>query len=211
MNTCRIVVFAKAPLAGFAKTRLIPALGAEGAADLARSLLDHAIRQALDAAVGSVELCMTPADEAAWKDVTLPVSMMRSAQGDGDLGQRMARASERVIAAGESIILTGTDCPALDARCLRRIAQGLGETNTVMVPAVDGGYVALGLNRFHPALFSGIAWSTQTVAFQTRCRIARLGWSGRQLPALHDIDRAIDLQWLPAGLIPADMQLKKCM
>jgi rSAM/selenodomain-associated transferase 1 len=211
VNNCRIVIFAKAPVAGFAKTRLIPALGAEGAASLAHRLLDHAIRQALDAAVGSVELCMTPADEAAWKDVTLPVSVMRSAQGDGDLGPRMARASERVIADGESIILTGTDCPALDAQCLRQIARGLGEADTVMVPAADGGYVALGLNRFHPTLFTGIAWSTRAVAFQTRRRIAGLGWSIRQLPALHDIDLASDLRWLPGGLIPADMQLKKCM
>jgi rSAM/selenodomain-associated transferase 1 len=211
MNNCRIVIFAKAPLAGFAKTRLIPALGAAGAAVLARKLLDHAIRQALDATVGSVELCMTPADDTAWKDVTIPVSVMRSAQGDGGLGQRMARASERVIAAGESIILTGSDCPSLDAQCLRRIAQELGETDTVMVPAADGGYVALGLNRFHPALFTGINWSTQAVAFQTRRRIAGLGWSGRQLPVLHDIDQANDLHWLPAHLVPPRIQMKKCM
>ncbi len=203
MKRCRIVIFAKAPLAGFAKTRLISALGAEGAADLAHKLLDLAIRQALDAAVGSVELCMTPADSDAWKDVAIPAGVTCSAQGEGDLGERLARASERVISAGDCLILTGTDCPALDAQCLRQMAQDLDAADAVMVPTADGGYAALALKEFHPSLFSAIAWSTDTVALQTRRRIAALGWSLRELPMLHDIDQPNDLHWLPADLAQA--------
>ena len=200
MKRCRIVIFAKAPLAGFAKTRLISVLGAEGAAALAHKLLDLAIRQAIDAAVGSVELCMTPADSDAWKEVTIPTGIICSVQGEGDLGERLARASERVIAAGDSLILTGTDCPALDAQCLRQMTQDLDEADAVMVPTADGGYAALALKQFHPSLFSEIAWSTDAVALQTRRRIAGLGWSLRQLPMLHDIDQPNDLQWLPTDL-----------
>ena len=203
MKRCRIVIFAKAPLAGFAKTRLISALGAEGAAVLAHKLLDLAIRQALDAAVGSVELCMTPADSDAWKEVAIPAGVTCSAQGEGDLGERLARASERAISAGEFLILTGTDCPALDAQCLRQMAQDLDAADAVMVPTADGGYAALALKRFHPSLFSAIAWSTDSVALQTRRKIAALGWSVKQLPMLHDIDQPKDLQWLPADLAPA--------
>lgn len=203
MKRCHIVIFAKAPLAGFAKTRLISALGAEGAAVLAHKLLDLAIRQALDAAVGSVELCMTPADRDAWKAVVVPAGVTCSAQGEGDLGERLARASERVLSAGDYLILTGTDCPALDAQCLRQTARHLDAYDTVMAPTADGGYAALALKQFHPSLFSAIAWSTDTVALQTRRRIAALGWSLRQLPMLHDIDQPEDLHWLPADLAPA--------
>ena len=197
MKPLRIVIFAKAPLAGMCKTRLIPALGADGAAMLARQLLDHALAQAMSAGIGTVELCMTPDNDEFWQSVALPASIVRSAQGDGDLGQRLARASQGVIERGEAVLLIGTDCPALDAACLRHIASALMEVDAVMVPAADGGYAALGLNHFHQAVFSNIAWSTDSVAFETLCRFGGLGWSVQQLPMLHDVDEPIDLQWLP--------------
>lgn len=201
MKNCRIVIFAKAPLAGYAKTRLISALGAEGAALLARNLLDHAIGQALDAAVGSVELCMTPDGGRAWRGVSIPTGVICVAQGDGDLGERLARSSERVISRGEeSVILIGTDCPALNAHYLRQIARNLNYVDSVMAPTADGGYAALGLNRFNPTLFSAIGWSTDAVANETRFRIRQLGWTLTELPMLHDIDHPDDLQWLPANM-----------
>ncbi len=198
MKQLRVVIFAKAPKAGLAKTRLIPTLGELGAAALARRLLDNKITQAILANVGAVELCMTPFDDIAWQDVMVPTSITLSDQGDGDLGERMARACKRVIDGDEGVLLIGTDCPALDATCLRQIAQKLNVADAVIVPAADGGYTALGLNRFHPLLFSDIAWSTGSVAFDTLCRLAQLGWSVRQLPMLHDIDEPADLRWLPA-------------
>ncbi|WP_413894511.1 DUF2064 domain-containing protein, partial [Candidatus Skiveiella danica] len=96
-NAPRVVVFAKAPLPGRAKTRLIPALGAEGAARLARRMLGHALAQAMAARVGAVELCMSPGPEdAAWHGVELLDRVQCTDQGDGDLGARMARAVHRV-------------------------------------------------------------------------------------------------------------------
>lgn len=198
MNT-RIVIFAKAPQPGLAKTRLIPALGAEGAAALARQLLQYTLAQAIAAEIGTVELCMSPFDESAWQDVPIPASVVRTDQGEGDLGERMARASERVIAAGDVAMLIGTDCPALDAMLLRQIAQHLAVADTVLLPTADGGYAALALQRFDASLFSGIAWSTDSVARETLCRIGQLGWSVHQLPIQHDIDEPADLRWLPAG------------
>ncbi|MBI3285627.1 MAG: TIGR04282 family arsenosugar biosynthesis glycosyltransferase [Burkholderiales bacterium] len=202
MKAVRIVIIAKAPLAGFAKTRLIPALGSQGAAALARRLLAHTLSCALDARLGQVELCVTPsALDTVWQ--TLPVSEdMRAAlhwseQGEGDLGVRLVRAAQRTIEGGESVLLIGTDCPALGATELQQAALALQSADATLFPTADGGYALLGLKRFHPSLFEGIAWSTDSVAFETLCRIARLGWSVQSHPMLHDIDEPADLKWLP--------------
>jgi rSAM/selenodomain-associated transferase 1 len=197
MKPIHVVIFAKAPRPGHVKTRLIPALGVQGATRLARYLLDHALAQAMHADVGTVELCATPADEGAWHDIRIPITVRRREQGEGDLGERLTRASERVIASGNAVLLMGTDCPALDAAYLRRFAQTLASADVVMAPAADGGYVALGLNRYHPRIFADIPWSTSAVASETLRRIGELGWSVSQFPTLHDIDEPADLNWLP--------------
>ena len=94
MKPVRIVIFAKAPLPEFAKTRLIPALGAQGAAHLARRLLIHTLSEALAAKVGPVELCVTsPATDAVWQTLTIPDAMQWADQGEDDLGARLARAA----------------------------------------------------------------------------------------------------------------------
>jgi rSAM/selenodomain-associated transferase 1 len=198
VNGVRIVVFAKAPVPGLAKTRLIPALGAQGAADLAQRMLDHTIAQALAAEVGPVELCVTPSPEdAAWRAQVRPAPVTWSDQGDGDLGERMARVVQRVTGAGESLLLIGTDCQALDAALLRRAADSLPRFDATLVPTADGGYVLLGLNRFHASLFKGVEWSTDSVAAETRQRMTRLGWKVQIVPEVHDIDEPADLRWLP--------------
>ena len=103
--------------------------------------------------------------------------------------------------AGFSIVPTTTfaDCPALDAACLRTAAEALDEVDAVIVPSFDGGYVLLGLRRFDPSLFEGIAWSTSTVAAATRVRLDALAWSYQVLPALQDIDVPADLVHLPSA------------
>ncbi len=172
----RIVIFAKAPAAGLAKTRLIPALGAQGAARLAAALLSHAVEQALVSGVGPVELCVTPAPhDPLWSGLAPQATLNWSAQGDGDLGARMARAAQRALSAGEPVLLMGTDCPELTAGRIREAAASLIAADATLVPAFDGGYVLLGLNRFDASLFAGIAWSTATVAQVTRARVEQLG------------------------------------
>lgn len=203
MTPVHIAILAKAPRAGFAKTRLIPALGADGAARLARRLLDHALAQAHAARIGPVALCVTPASDAMWRQMQLPAGTQLSDQGDGDLGDRLARVCECVARAGGPVLLMGTDCPALDAERLGAIAAQLATHDAVMVPATDGGYTALALQRFDASLFLNIAWSTASVGATTLLRLQALGWRVAVLPALSDIDEPSDLGALPPGWMEA--------
>lgn len=194
----RIVIFAKAPQPGFAKTRLIPVLGAQGAADLARWMLVQTVRKALAAGLGPVELCVTPsAADPVWQTLALPEAVQWSDQGEGDLGEKMARAAQRVLESGASVLLIGTDCPQLNVDHLRQAAGALGQADAALLPTFDGGYALLGLNRFHRSLFAAIGWSTAAVASETLDRFGQLGWAVHRQPMLHDIDEPADLQWLP--------------
>lgn len=198
MKPTRILIFAKAPVRGFAKTRLIPALGAQGAADLARRLLLHCVDQAVKAHVGTVELCVTPdPDQECWQALALPDVVVWSSQGQGDLGERMARATARTINRGESAILIGTDCPALSALNLLHASQLLQRKDVVMTPTFDGGYALLGLNHYDDSVFHQMQWSVDTVAQETIRRIATLGWTLHQQATSHDIDIPDDLQHVP--------------
>lgn len=198
MTTTRIIVIAKAPVPGFAKTRLIPALGETGAARLAARMLQHTLATALAAGIGPVELCAAPApNDPAWRDVAVPGDVVCSAQGAGDLGARMARAAQRGCALGERVLLIGTDCPALSAAHLQRAAATLDAHNAALLPTFDGGYALLGLRQVHPSLFENMPWSTAAVASETVRRASRMGWTVKQLAHLHDIDEPDDLQWLP--------------
>lgn len=202
-----LTVLAKAPVPGQAKTRLIPALGPEGAAALAERLLDHALGQALAAGFDTVELCVTPdADHPAVQRQAARPGLRLSLQGGGDLGARMARALDRALAGGAAgALLIGTDAPALDAARLRAAAQALAQADAVAVPAHDGGYALIGLRRPAPALFEGMAWSTAGVMAATRARAAAAGLRLAELAPLHDIDEPADLVHLPPGWRPAGL------
>lgn len=198
MKSSRIIIFAKAPLPGFAKTRLIPALGAEGAADLAKKMLFNTLCEVLAAETGMVELCVTPEiSQAAWQGIQFPAGIEISDQGDGDLGARLARAAKRGLAHDESVLLIGTDCVEMNASLLRSAAAVLKYKDVVIHPATDGGYVLLGLGRFHPLIFEDMAWSTDTVAPETIGRIGQLGWSLEVGATLRDIDEPDDLKCIP--------------
>ena len=195
-----VIIFAKAPVAGLAKTRLAPALGADGAARLARRLLHHTVQQALAAGLGPVDLCVTPDPlHADFQQLAALPGLSLSEQGDGDLGARMARALERWLAIAPAALLIGTDAPLLDAAYLQRAAQAMPSHDAVFGPAADGGYVLVGLRRPAPALFDGMRWSHPAVMADTRDRIARTGLRHTELATLHDIDEPADLRHLPAG------------
>jgi uncharacterized protein len=198
MTATRIVIFAKAPVAGQAKTRLIPALGAEQAARLARRMLLGTLQQAQAAGVGPVELCVTPGpSDPAWASLPPVQGIAWSAQTEGDLGARMADAAERALAGGEHVLLIGTDCPELDAARLQHAATLLEHSDAVLYPTFDGGYVLLGLGRFDPRPFERIPWSTAEVAARTIECFQTLGWRLSVGGAVHDIDEPADLRWLP--------------
>lgn len=191
---CAVIVMAKAPLAGLAKTRLIPALGAEGAAALARRMLRHTVAEALAADVGPVTLCAAPdLSHPVFGELAQDPRLALAEQGEGDLGARMLRAFQRALATHESALLIGTDAPDLDANCLRAAREALARHDAVIIPAHDGGYALIGLHRAEPRLFEDLPWSTPQVLALTRERLSEAGLRGAELAPLHDIDEPADL------------------
>ena len=207
-HAVRIAVFAKAPVPGEVKTRLIPALGAEGAARLHRELVRHALAAATGAAEGmstaaraasvepaSVELwCAPDAGHAFFTDCASEFRVSVHGQGPGDLGERMARC---FACADGATLLIGSDIPAMDAGCLDAAAAALSGADAVFVPAEDGGYVLVGLRcglgAARHAVFRDIEWGSAGVMQQTRERLRASGLAWRELPPLWDLDRPADL------------------
>jgi rSAM/selenodomain-associated transferase 1 len=193
-----LAILAKAPVAGSVKTRLIPALGADGAAALHARLIERTVETACAAAIGPVTLWVTPAP--AHPCFTALASRFRiplAAQPDGDLGARMLAACQ--AAAGPALVI-GSDCPALTPSHLRQAADALRDSHdVVIVPAEDGGYVLIGSRRPQPELFTGMTWSTDEVMAQTRRRLGQGGLTWRELPPLWDVDRPEDLARLRAA------------
>ena len=195
MTVTRIVIFAKAPVPGKVKTRLIPALGEAGAARLAHRMLLATVAESIAAGLAVPELCATPhPQDVDWEGLLPTACVCLTDQGPGNLGERLASAAERVIEAGERIIFIGTDCPAISAERLREAAVRLESFDAVIHPTEDGGYALLGLNHFDASLFSEIAWSTETVARDTMARIEALGWPLFVGDTLRDVDEPADLE-----------------
>jgi rSAM/selenodomain-associated transferase 1 len=183
-----IIVFAKAPVPGKAKTRLVPALGEWGAARLHERLTRHAVRTALVAGCGRVEIHGTRR-HSFFDSLGLSFRVQRGR----DLGERMHHALGR----NPGAILIGTDCPALTAADLRRAARLLcGGYEAVLAPAEDGGYALIALRRVAPEIFRNIAWGTSSVYEETVKRLAGYRW--RALRTVWDVDRPEDLPRLRA-------------
>jgi rSAM/selenodomain-associated transferase 1 len=201
-----IAVLAKAPLPGFAKTRLIPLIGAERAAGLQMRLIMRAVETACAADIGPVTVWATPDtshDIFATLHANLAVALKR--QPDGELGERMLAA---MIDAGGPALVIGTDCPALTAAHLRKAAEALHSgADMVVGPAEDGGYVLIGAREPQPGLFDAMIWSTADVLAETRRRMEQHGLASVELTTLWDVDRPEDLERLRVSgfgdLIPA--------
>jgi len=187
-----IAILAKAPAPGLVMTRLIPVLGADGAAALQARLIERAVVTASSAALGQVMLWTTP-DEAhpLFRRMRTRHGVALARQPGSDLGARM---HEAAVAANGPVLIVGTDCPALTANHLHLAAATLRNYDVVVIPAEDGGYVLIGLRQPQPALFTGITWSTATVMDETRQRLRSLTLSWRELPTLWDVDRPEDLE-----------------
>ena len=200
--TTALIIFAKAPVAGLAKTRLIPALGTQGAAALAEKLLDHAVSQALATDCAHLELCVTPDTTHATFERLLSQAKGRlclSMQGEGDLGQRMDRALTRCLQTHGRALLMGTDAPSLNAEVLKAADQALAKQAAVFVPALDGGYALVGLTRPEPRLFANMLWSTPQVMADSRARAKHSGLRWVELASIADIDEPPDLVHLSPG------------
>ncbi len=190
-----LAVLAKAPIPGFAKTRLIPVLGAEGAAALQARLTERAVATACAAGIGPVTLWGAPDEHhATFQAFRAHHGIALARQPEGDLGARMLAA---LMAANAPALVIGTDCPALTVGELRTAADVLrGGTDVVIFPTADGGYALIGALRPEPALFSDMRWSTAGVMEETRRRLKRLGLSWREPAELWDVDEPADLERL---------------
>lgn len=183
----QIAIFARAPVPGAAKTRLIPLLGAEGAAKLHEKLVLHALANARAAAVGPVTLWCAP--DSSHPFFAQTGAALADQQG-ADLGARMLHAFE---AAQGPLLLIGADCPAITTQDLRWCARALEEGEPALfLPAEDGGYGLVGLARPVPQIFSDMQWGVADVMAKTRARLlqANIPWlEGR---TIWDVDRPDD-------------------
>jgi rSAM/selenodomain-associated transferase 2/rSAM/selenodomain-associated transferase 1 len=194
-----IAILAKAPVPGVAKTRLIPLLGASGAARAQRQFIGQALHAAQQSALGNVTLwCAPDAQHRRFRSLQAHFKITCLNQLEGDLGERMRRCAEHHFAHTPSkpLLIIGTDCPVLSPGRLQEAARSLMHHDACLIPAEDGGYVLLGLKKMIPEVFSNIEWSTPSVLQQTQECFKLVGASVALLPTLWDIDEPEDwLRW----------------
>lgn len=188
MEVVRLVIFARLPQPGMVKTRLIPALGETGAAELYRRLLDHTLAEARASGL-PLELRVTGGEIADFRQI-FGDDFDLVEQGEGDLGERLGRVTTPAI-------IIGSDCPGISAPILRAAADALDERPVVLGPATDGGYYLIGHREPVPFLFENMAWSTPSVFAETLSRLAARGIGPAVLPELADIDTPEDLASWP--------------
>jgi rSAM/selenodomain-associated transferase 1 len=194
-----VAIFAKAPVAGLAKTRLIPLLGAAGAARAQRGFALQTLGTVRTAGTGNVTLwCAPDTTHRFFRALAQRHGISTKAQPGGDLGHRMATAMSNHFARSPHtpLLIVGTDCPALTPAHLQQAADALQTVDVVLIPAEDGGYVLMGLRKPVPEVFAHVAWSTPQVLTQTRERLRAAGVSSRELATLWDVDEPADwLRW----------------
>ena len=189
----RLLVFARFPESGKTKTRLIPALGAEGAALLHAQMIRRTMHVASGLAAVGVELHHHGGLPRNWRTLLRTKTALRP-QVEGDLGTRLRIAIENSFARGdEAVVVIGTDCPFVDRRTILDAFDRLRRCDMVIGPATDGGYYLLGLRRPARQVFEGIDWGTANVLAQTLAQAASAGLSISQLNPLADIDTPVDL------------------
>ena len=192
----RLIVFTRYPEPGLTKTRLIPALGAKGAAILQRQMTEYTmskVRELQSDRPVSVEVRFAGGKLTLMQD-WLGSDIVYQPQGEGDLGSRMARSLSVALESGiERAVIIGTDCPGLNVILIAKAFQELHFHDLVLGPAIDGGYYLIGLSCLISELFTGISWGTAEVLQQTVDIAKKLDLSIAYLPPLADVDRPEDL------------------
>jgi uncharacterized protein len=208
MENCHIQVFAKAPVAGRVKTRLIPALGVEGAARLHQQLVRHTLVTACAAQPRAVELwCAPDCSHDFFVACAKEFGVTLHVQQGNDLGEKMAYSLVDGLNRAGKILLIGTDCPAITAAELHAAADTLRNGNdAVFIPVTDGGYGLVGAGKNIAPAFAHIQWSTAHVIQQTRGRLQQANIRWQELPELWDVDTPQDLAKL--ALLPAFSQFR---
>ena len=194
-----IMVFARAPIPGKCKTRLIPALGEKGAAHLHASLVDQTLSRVQSIGAANITLWCSPSiEDAFFQSCAKRHGIALKAQRGQDLGSRMQHAFETTLRSTPWAVILGTDCPELQSSdVLQAIDDLRNGADAVAGPAFDGGYYLLGLRRTSASLFRQMPWGTENVWEITRNRLEKLGWSYTTTTWRHDLDRPEDLEHFP--------------
>jgi uncharacterized protein len=202
-----LILFTRYPVAGQTKTRLIPALGAEGAAQLQRQMTVHSLAMAQQCRV-AVQVCFCGGTIGQMRD-WLGDGPDYQPQGEGDLGDRMTGAFKLAFGQGyDRVVIIGTDCPGIDADLVRDGLHRLRQEDLVFGVASDGGYYLVGMRQLIPEIFQDIPWSSELVLSKTLAIVDRLDFTYDLLKTLSDIDRPEDLEGLCAfpSLFPPSMR-----
>ncbi|MES9850700.1 MAG: TIGR04282 family arsenosugar biosynthesis glycosyltransferase [Candidatus Thiodiazotropha sp. L084R] len=206
-STNAVLVFTKVPEVGKVKTRLIPALGAEGATELYRRLLDRQIHWLANETNYAIQLWISSLEEHPLiQKLVEDCGLTLHCQQGKDLGERMHQAAITALQKYQKVVLLGVDCPALTADHLQQTFNWLEREDAVLGPAQDGGYVLLGLKAVAPSLFKEHNWGAADVAETTRAALRGLEWRWCELPVLWDLDRPEDLIQLKTLGIEVDGQ-----
>jgi len=188
-----LIIFTRFPEPGTTKTRLIPALGPDGAATLQRKLTEQTVRKAetFSHRYGIASEIHFQGGDHAKMSQWLGAHIFQP-QPPGSIGERMAKTFAQAFDLGHTnVVIVGTDCPDLSEEILHKAFSALQDNDLVLGPAVDGGYYLIGLTGPKPYLFNDIEWGTPSVLAQTLAKANHLKVS--QLAALYDIDRPEDL------------------
>ena len=193
-----LIVFARAPVPGEVKTRLIPLLGAQAAADLYRQLLEHAVATACRSTFSTIELWCTPnPDHPVFEKLRKTYSVSLHPQLGTDLGVRMHTALREALSRSFFAAVIGTDSPSLTIDDVNEAYRALSSGyDAVLGPAEDGGYVLIGVRQVCESLFAGIIWGGDAVARETRARLQALNWRWHELPPRWDVDLPEDVERL---------------
>ncbi|MEO1339985.1 MAG: TIGR04282 family arsenosugar biosynthesis glycosyltransferase [Cyanobacteria bacterium J06635_13] len=190
-----LIIFSRYPEPGKTKTRMIPALGAVGAAELQRAMTEHTLKTAIALSAsrqtktevhfagGNLELMQ----QWLGQDVTYVT------QAKGDLGAKMRSAFAGALANSQRVVIIGIDCPDIDCQILTQAFEALKDRDLVLGVAEDGGYYLIGLNRPIVELFENISWGTGQVLDQTKAIAEQLKLKTHYLTTLPDVDRPEDL------------------
>ena len=192
-----LLVFAKAPIAGHAKTRLIPKLGSQGAAELHAQLVLHTLDNLVNPDSWDTLLwCAGNVDHIFFHQCNLDFDIKLFCQQGDDLGQRMFHAVKTSLQNYDEICIVGTDCPALNENSIVKAYQALNDVDVVFNPAEDGGYVLIATNKIDEGLFEHVHWGTDQVMKESQKNIERMKWNSTCLDTLWDVDVPDDLQQL---------------
>lgn len=191
-----LIIFSRYPIPGRTKTRLIPLLGAAGAASFHRLMAESTISRCRRAAQSlglSMEVHVEGGEERQFKE-WLREDLVLRMQGPGSLGRRMQEAFARGFSQSErKVVLIGTDCPELTPKVLEEALTRLDQVDLVLGPALDGGFYLIGLARPADLLWREIEWGSERVLAQTLANAEKERLSSTLLEPLADIDRPEDL------------------